>query len=212
MRELLPGFWVPDKDKTGWMLKHEIIDGIPSYSYIQIQASIEACGKRRGLAIDGGAHLGFWTCRLVRHFEKVIAIEPILSNFECLQKNLSGFRNAELVNIAIGNSDEPLGMKDCREGRSVGWRVDSDTPDIYVPCRKIDDLFSGDRALDFLKLDLDGYDYEALLGAEKTILRDRPVVVIEEKLDPEKRCMHFLTEIGMLCIQSWKNDRLFVWS
>lgn len=231
MRELFPDFWVPGNDVCGWMEKLPLVDGVPAYSYDQVVQATKACSGSLGLAVDVGAHVGLWTIRLAKAFKRVVAIEPIPSNFECLTKNVSKFDNVELLPIAVSNVDGTVGMRDCRGGRSIGWRVDFNDPDISVDCHRLDSIccISGrDEAheiprssrpwetseystVDLLKVDVDGHDYEALLGAERILRLNRPVVVIEEKSDPNEKCTKFLIGLGMRCIQSWKNDRLFVW-
>jgi antitoxin component HigA of HigAB toxin-antitoxin module len=66
-------------------------------------------------------------------------------------------------------------------------------------------------ALDLLKLDVEGHEYEALQGAVHSIKKFKPVVIIEEKLDVEKRASAFLEKLGMRCVWHKKHDYLFTW-
>ena len=66
--------------------------------------------------------------------------------------------------------------------------------------------------LDLLKLDLEGHEYAGLLGARETIMRCKPFVIVEEKLDKMKRAIGFLTDLGMTCtgVQNG-HDYFFRW-
>lgn len=48
-----------------------------------------------------------------------------------------------------------------------------------VPMRRIDSMgFSG---VDFIKIDVEGFERAVIAGAEKTIRRDKPIIVVEQK-------------------------------
>ena len=52
------------------------------------------------------------------------------------------------------------------------------TREIRVPARRIDDLM-GEARVDFLKIDVEGFEYPALRGAEALLSRERPVILFE---------------------------------
>jgi hypothetical protein len=64
--------WMPNGDDAKWLVEHA--DGLPAYQHKQIEACIEACGKRLGTAIDGGAHVGLWAIHLLKVFKKVVGV------------------------------------------------------------------------------------------------------------------------------------------
>jgi hypothetical protein len=55
-------------------------------------------------------------------------------------------------------------------------------------------------ALDFVKLDIEGYEYQAIEGMSHQLIKYRPIVIIEEKELPHKPLNYdarrFLTTIG----------------
>ncbi len=63
---------------------------------------------------------------------------------------------------------------------------------------RIDDLELAE--LDFIKLDVEGYEYQALKGAEQTLKRCRPMVMFEDKGkgdDPQlKRAHDYILSLG----------------
>lgn len=209
MQEILPNFYIPDSDSGGWITRHPTVEGLPGYAYDQIKTAVKACKDRKSLAIDGGAHVGTWTVHLAKAFNAVIAFEPVPKTFACLVKNTEGYDNVTSYNAALHSSSGHIGMK-AHTGKSIGWRVDDD-PDIRVHCVSLDSFLTDDQRVDFIKLDLDGHEFEAVKGSKKILLRDKPVVVIEEKLGESSKAVQFLKDLGMLQIHSWKNDRLLVW-
>lgn len=213
MYEVLPGFWSVDGDPQGWLTNQPSVNGLPGYAYGRVQEAVAACEGRRAVALDGGAHVGSWSVHILHHFETLIAFEPMPQNMECLVRNLSRFQASRVMLYECALSDHhgtrimvPIGRK------SYTWRVNDVTDNEYaqiVSCTTIDRLQL--PVLDFIKLDLEGHEYQALMGAKETLLRCKPVVVIEEKLDPEYRATQLLTELGMRFATAHKHDRLFTW-
>jgi hypothetical protein len=66
---------------------------------------------------------------------------------------------------------------------------------LQVPER--DPEFWGDRKIDLLKIDVEGFEYEVLAGAEKAIFTDKPVIMVEVQADHEK-IFNFLQVQGYL--------------
>ncbi len=56
--------------------------------------------------------------------------------------------------------------------------------------------------VDFIKIDTEGYEYFVLKGAEKTIKRDHPVIVVEQKESTKDRYgLQF--EQAVTLLKSW---------
>jgi hypothetical protein len=89
---------------------------------------------------------------------------------------------------------------------------ETDLPCIEVQRMSIDDMHLDH--VDLIKLDVEGHEYIALMGALNTIKLCRPVIVIEE--DQQKynagAARYLLENLGMQCVKSWKLNRLFVWN
>lgn len=133
--------------------------------------------KRNRCAVDGGSHVGSWARELSKSFGRVLAFEPQADNHECAKLNLAGLENVRLYRAALG--DKP-GRASLDPGNNSGcWHI-ADGEDVSVVA--LDGLCIED--LDYLKLDVEGYEWHALEGARETIERCRPVVHIEEKKLP----------------------------
>lgn len=120
-----------------------------------------------GLAVDGGAHRGTVTAQLLRRFERVVAIEP-----GPLAERIP--KAADVIRAALGDKPGRCGMRDGLENTGERHCTQGDSVEVIT-------LDSLNLAPDFIKLDVEGWEYFALLGGEQTIRTHRPVVMLEEK-------------------------------
>lgn len=131
-----------------------------------------------GTAIDGGAHVGTWVPRLAAMYRRVVAFEPAQENFDFLRSNVSRLPNVVLRQEALGSEpgDARISRVPGRDTNSGQYALSSHGD--LVKVSTVDCL--GLRDLSLLKLDLEGFELYALLGATNTIRECRPVIVIEE--------------------------------
>ena len=110
---------------------------------------------------------------------KVIAIDASPENFEYLKLNANSRRYSgaiELINVAA--SSEPTRRFNVTSDETNFGSVKAEqTPTGAVRAVTIDDL--GLERLDFIKLDIEGMEAEALKGARNTLERFRPAVFFE---------------------------------
>ncbi|UOM34836.1 FkbM family methyltransferase [Acuticoccus sp. I52.16.1] len=140
---------------------------------------------RRTTAIDVGANIGAYVRLLAEAFDHVVAIEPAADAAACLRRNIADWGVAERVTvheIAASDRDERVAMEAEPGRRTLTRHV---TPGGDIPALPIDRLAVCDVA--FLKLDVEGYEERALHGARQTILRDRPVIMMEVKVQTDAR-------------------------
>lgn len=141
-------------------------------------------------AIDGGAHVGTWTKSMSLAFSFVHAFEPSEDTFAALVANMRKFNceNVELHCAALGAAPGSVSMAlDPKEiaRQNTGGRYVQDGGEI--PRITIDSLAL--PSLGFLKLDVEGSEPLALMGARATLARCRPIVLFEDK--------HHWTRYGM---------------
>ena len=133
--------------------------------------------KGWSVAVDGGAHVGSWSRYMSKLFSTVAAFEPHPDNFECLQANVWGLENVRCFNVALGK--EPGEMALAAGNNGGCWhRVEGAGVQVVT----LPDF----GALDFLKLDIEGFEADVIEGASELIEKYRPVVLIEEKALPHK--------------------------
>ncbi len=135
------------------------------------------------VAIDGGAHAGTWARVLSGCFARVLAFEPSADTFEAFVANMTTFGcdNVDQHRAALGAIPGAVTMAplDPRAEalKNTGARFVTDGGEI--PRVTVDEF--GLASLGFLKLDIEGAEVDALLGARETIARCRPIVLYENK-------------------------------
>jgi FkbM family methyltransferase len=209
--KIVGGMHLPARDPGNWLIKGGMVDGYPAYQYDRIEAALSLCKKRRTV-VDGGAHVGSWSVHFAKHFDKVLAFEPVPDNIECFHLNLARVHKhypdkVVLHEAALSDHVGSVHLYNAG-GKSVSWSVGG-TEGFAAPCLTLDSLNLA--TVDLLKLDVEGHEYEALQGALVTLDVCRPVVVIEEKKDEGQRASNFLERLGMKLTAQMKHDRIYVW-
>ena len=198
------------------MLKKSVDKGLPAEYQIAVrQRSIELC-TQRDVALDIGANVGLWSRDLVKSFGRVIAFEPVALFRECLEQNVTG-ANFEVRPIALGDQDT-MGTMIITEDNSGHSHLDPNTMgagDVQVV--RLDNLNFHD--INYIKIDCEGYEYRILQGAEQTIRRCRPVVVIEQKPHDayskqygQFAAVGLLKEWGMIRLDQVRDDWIMGWA
>ena len=201
-------FWLPDEDlryhwhrlwKAGKRRRKTIqryADG-KGPKYDDIVAALQHVPGHTA-AIDGGAHVGAYTRAMAQHFQAIYAFEPAPETFGALKRNLEDWGLADRVHIyeaAISDRHEKVSVDLPRGRRSLSRQISGPGD---IPTMRIDDLELAE--LDFIKLDVEGYEYQALRGAEETLKRCRPRVMFEDKGkgdDPKLKLAHeYLQGLG----------------
>lgn len=154
------------------------------------EAALAAAPARRH-AVDAGAHLGTWTVPLAGAFQRVTAFEPCTENRACLKANVAKLGNVLVREEALSSEAGEVRLALAPvHGANSGQRMIGPHGE-RAQAVTLDEL--GLPVLDLLKLDLEGWELPALVGARETIRRCRPAVVIEESVWAER---HGLTRHG----------------
>jgi FkbM family methyltransferase len=173
------GWWFPAQDThfAEMLGKNIQKGGGPVYQEPVRHRSIGFAKK--GVALDVGANVGLWTKDLCKNFNKVIAFEPVDKFRDCLMRNVTA-DNLEIKTCALGAEDTMINMIVTAENTGHSHVDASSHGNGYIPMFKLDSLDL--EPFDYMKIDCEGYEYNILLGAEQTIKKYKPVVVVEQKL------------------------------
>lgn len=150
------------------------------------------------LAVDGGAHVGLHSigmARCVRPDGRIIAVEALArlaGGMLAQQITKHGFGDTIIVeNLALGAAPGEAVFHDVFEAPGYsGLRVRTDLPgtlsetvrEVRVRVETLDALVARHgqgRPVRFIKLDLEGGEFDCLRGARAALERDRPIVVFE---------------------------------
>lgn len=179
-----------------------------------------AAGRRGEIVADIGAHVGYYTTILGAAGAKVIACEMHPDLLLEIKRNLwaNALDRAHVINAAVGNYDGLI--FNVRFNPTPGLRVedsiDAPPPDaldkaLYdpVPCMRLDTLFARDGAIpDLIKIDIEGYEFEALKGASALIARGRTRFLIEFHPHAVGAFGHQPAEILAMVPSTWSREVL----
>jgi FkbM family methyltransferase len=136
--------------------------------------------------VDCGAHIGIFTMHaLERGAGRVVAIEPDATNLECLRRNLAdGIASGRVIVVpkAVWNEETTLKftVSDSSSARHSAI-IHTGTKVVDVPATTLDAIMRehGIERVDYLKLDIEGAERQALEGGMGTLTRHRPRVLLE---------------------------------
>ena len=160
--------WIPEKDTWyGWSENYE------SREYKKLQLNGNLC-------LDIGAHVGIWTKRLSRDFSQVICFEPLQKHIECHKKNCENLSNVTLYACALSDveTNSVMSTRDFNSGMSSLLNKKFKDKDEVIVKTKTLDSFNLPK-VDFMKIDVEGYEAQVLSGAKETITKWKPKIYIE---------------------------------
>lgn len=142
---------------------------------------------------DVGANVGHHALFMSRHVREVVAFEPSQWVRERFHSNitLNQLGNVRVFPVALGDTDGKgqlgSGFEDNSGSRSLTWTLDQSKMETVV-LRSGDDFFRRENLpkMDILKLDVEGYEKRVLLGLYQTLLKDRPIILMELVGNSEK--------------------------
>ena len=138
------------------------------------------------VVFDIGAYKGD-TALLFAHYigkkGKVYAFEPICSNFEDILNNLSNNKQFDRIIIPInaGISNKPGTLKTVSSKVGAPWAYLSDYREgLEAKIITIDDFVDKNKInkVDFMKMDVEGFEENVILGSKKTIKHSNPKLAI----------------------------------
>jgi FkbM family methyltransferase len=157
--------------------------GKPTFQFRKFAKSIPLIRNFR-VAVDVGAHVGLWARVFARMFAHVDCFEPVLAHVDCLVRNID---HADLMHVSV----HPQALGEAAGELTLSWRarntgithvVTPQAPNdrlITVPVRTLDSYGLND--VDYLKIDVEGFEANVIKGGEATIRKCRPVIMVEQK-------------------------------
>jgi len=217
-------WWLPDWDTHYKEHIHQDHNGNFQYQKEQRDFSTSFC-KKLGLALDIGGNIGFWSKDLALKFEKVVAFEPHPENIECYKKNMEGFTNWKLEEVALSNKHQKgatlfqspdesgnvsLLSHGVQYGNSKRTLKESALKKLTTDVVMLDDYVNKfEQNVDFIKVDCQEHEKEIVLGGLEFMSKNDSVVVLELPLrnDREKEYAEDVANI-MLSIKYHRRGNL----
>lgn len=152
-----------------------------------------ACAARGDapVVLDVGANIGLATLAMALALPasaRLLAVEPSPRNLAHLRRNLAanGLERVEVVAAAIGSEPGSLSLHEAEFGAgshlvSGHHLADGAMPAVEVPVETLDRVVAsrGLERLDFIKIDVEGFEPDALAGGVEAIRRFRPAIYLE---------------------------------
>lgn len=147
----------------------------------------------RGDIVSGGAFIGDFLPPLVAALADdafLHSFEPNPPAFDAANAviALNSLQGVNLHAVAVGEAEGVLPLQvAAKNGRPLGGmsKIVQDAikgQTIDVPVKRIDDLVPKNRRVSIIQLDIEGFEWQALLGAKGIIERDRPIIILETLL------------------------------
>jgi FkbM family methyltransferase len=163
-------------------------------------SSLDLSGK---VVYDVGAFHGLLTLFFASRAQTVISFEPNTQNHQRLMQNLAlnGVKNVQVRNVGAGRRRETLKMvsnplmpggASVEESTVTGLLRASGTAVEEISIVALDEEIQDAHlpAPDFIKIDIEGWEIEALRGLDRTLTAYRPALFLEmhgETLREKKR-------------------------
>jgi FkbM family methyltransferase len=134
--------------------------------------------RRGGTAVDVGAWYGPWTRRLVRLAQRTVAVEPTPLLAGHLRR---AFPDIDVIEAVASDHEGTAVLHVPTAGPVVGTSSveygEAESDELTVRRITLDSL--GLTDITFIKIDVEGHEVPALLGAQESVRRDRPLLLVE---------------------------------
>ena len=123
--------------------------------------------------VDGGAYIGDTLPQIIKNypdFEKIYCIEPNSLHINIAKRDFPNIKNVEFINCGLGNkkisndNDNQESQNNCEHNYQAS------------NINTIDNLIS--EKVNFIKMDIEGAEQDALEGATETIKKYHPILAI----------------------------------
>ena len=196
-----------------------------------MRVTIDRYADQNKIALDVGSCFGLHSVYMSRKFKRVLAFEPQEIAVKLSKRTffLNGIDNVEVFNIACSDAAGFVDFPSINYngtnnvgGLSAAYDVGPDRntnagwdgrTKISVPSNMIDAVLPGalrGESVGFIKIDVEGFEYKALCGAEQTLRNFLCPLAIELKDFPEgnlDKVHELLMDIGYTDCQSVGNSK-----
>jgi FkbM family methyltransferase len=168
--------------------------------------------EKRKLIIQAGGNSGFYPSIYSHSFERVITFEPDYRWFTCLIHNANK-ENIFKFQSALGNDNIPITLvAPYLKGKENLGALYIENNGV-IPKIKIDSLGCDP---DCIHLDIEGSEWEALLGAVETIKRAKPMIVVEWNQSGQRygwsddKIENMFQDLDYILYKEWPRDRSYI--
>jgi FkbM family methyltransferase len=137
------------------------------------------------MVLDIGANIGFYSgiiAELIGEKGKVYCFEPVLVNYNHLKSETHKYSNVIVFNKAVAANTGPLKIYTSKILNVDHRMYEFDGYDsiIEIESVKLDEYFYDCPRIDFIKIDIQGFEMEALKGMQRIINANENLKLISE--------------------------------
>lgn len=196
----ITNWWWPEIDRQTFSIIAR--DWVNTHSSTISRVMKEQNKKCRGV-VQAGGNCGMYPRLLANMFEWVYTFEPDPLNFTALALNTAQ-SNIFKAQMALG--DKPTRVKMIhRTMANVGMHMVKESEEGSIPQIDLDSLKLDN--IDLLWLDVEEYEIHALMGAERTIRHNSPVIMCE---NPTDEVVEYMGELSYSKVGMSGMDGIFV--
>jgi len=216
--KLVKGWYLPDYDTHFESMLKEV-NGEFTYQQSHRDYVLDFVDKF-DVAIDVGANVGFWSKDFCKKFKTVWAFEPVQDIIECYKKNMVDYDNWHMEEVGL--SDEQAenvrlfkGIDNSGGGSLMEGFESASSQVEYIDIKKLDDYINDFDTVDLIKVDIQGHEYEFLVGAMRFLEVFTPTISLElptrdkEEIDYKQKAVTLLSGLGYNEVGRHKKDTVF---
>lgn len=182
------------------------------------------------VCVEVGSHIGSISVKLAKCCENLYCFEPLKESFELLKQNLSinECNNVKLYNLGLSNKNaiskmdfisvnNPGGSGLYYNSQKINSNVIELNNEYLIELITLDSLKI--EKLNYLKIDVEGYEKNVIDGSYNTIKKFKPYIVVEifedmntfnkMSIDQIKERYKNIINLGYKIEHIWGNDYLF---
>lgn len=176
-----------------------------------------------GQFLDIGANVGLYTINLAHNFEEIIAVEPNPVNAYILKKNieLNHFDHIKVLEVASWNRVETLYFNQMAYDTLASNARVQVTPSTYSVNKPFSvlgvPLDDYDLHPNFIKMDIEGAEFDAIYGLTETLDRSKPLMLIEihqyengKTIEDFLKIMEELNYIPLTLLGGWNGENIIL--
>ena len=152
----------------------DFMQGFQNITHLQYFDNLILPNIKNITFVDGGGYVGDTCSQVVKNYpdyKKIYLIEPIAENLRIAKRDLGYLENIEFIECGLSNKKERLLFNEEKSFSSMygkgTQKVDVDTLDNIIK-----------EKVDYIKLDIEGAEQDAIEGAKNTIQKYKPVLAI----------------------------------
>ncbi len=142
--------------------------------------------------LDIGSNIGLISLAICKNinYKSIHLFEPNINLFNYSKKILSDYENIHYNNVGVGNTNEKKILYSCKDA-NIGWNTfltkDPLQNDNFIEnmdkelCEivRLDDYYKNIENIDFIKIDVEGYEAYVIEGAFELIKKFKPYIYVE---------------------------------